>query len=291
MVSGMFYRTQGDSTINFEVTGYCRGSGGQWGSSINNTWVFFRPDGNGHSDVAFTGIFNVKINKLIVSDVLPGKNNSAGSFYIDIEEIDTSEVIDEFVGFFWIYNWASSKLFINVEKAFDMPTYRFFGNDSSEEASENVFKINMTVGRYTPFSINGQKSKVEIIDSTIRRSSAGSDYNDIIYVNTGSLGTNVLKVINSTLYKKSIGSRTNSVVGLADPGGKYFFIDSNIILDGATGVNAISTTSATIPAPVTEVYFSNTKSNIDNSIEIEDIAQVSGFIANDEFLINIIDRL
>jgi hypothetical protein len=284
LFNGIFYRPTNNSTMNFTVTGYCRAAGGQWGTTLTNPWNMFQPD----DATPFTGTFNVNIKKLIISETTTSSVNqlfstrgaaSAGTFNFNIEEVEDRNTTNNQI---FIQNYGLTKCNVNIRKPFTLNKSRFIILNGSA-AGEINFTGEVRVEEQRPIDISNSNGRLTISNSKIIRGTANGDINSIIQQTSNG---HYLKVENTLLHKESLGTSTDSLVTLSGASSNNFFINSNVIISGGT----TSTIPAFDAADVSNgnVYFINTRSNRDNSVNITDVAPISGFIGNDTYIINIL---
>ena len=284
LFNGIFYRPKNNSTMNFTVTGYCRAAGGQWGTTLTSPWRMFIPD----DATPFTGTFNVNIKKLIISESTTNSvyqlfstrgAASAGTFNFNIEEVENRNTTQNQI---FIQNNGLTKCSVNINQPFTLNKSRFIILNGSA-AGEINFTGEVRVEEQRPIDISNSNGRLTISNSKIIRGTASGDVNNIIQQTSNG---HYLKVENTLLHKESLGTSTDSLVTLSGASSNNFFINSNVIISGGT----TSTIAAFDAADVSNgnVYFINTRSNRDNSVNITDVAPISGFIGNDTYIINIL---
>jgi len=119
-------------------------------------------------------------------------------------------------------------------------------------------------------------SKLKIYNSVIKRNDIGSDLNQVI---TSANDGHLMELDNTIIIKESLGTDTSALINLSGTASKTQIKNCEIYLFGSTGSVA--------DAPTVldgEIYFKNTYSNIDLSVNITDISSLGGFIPNDTLL-------
>jgi hypothetical protein len=137
------------------------------------------------------------------------------------------------------------------------------------------FSGDVTGNEYQPLIYNSSANhKVYVHDSYLKKPNTGTDLNNIVTT----VGDNsYVEYKNVIFHKDSLATDTGALIVLDGASATTVFKDCEMYLTGAGATGLVCDG----PVGEADVYFKNTRSTIDNGVNVVDTAVVSGFIPND----------
>jgi hypothetical protein len=237
--------------------------------------------------VACAGTYEFIVNEL---HMLNNNDTNGGTLIFGVNNtgpqtptvlFEINEIINDWDGpdggwqFIHNYDNVAWDLTVKVNKPWTLNKKRLFFQSFNNSAGITKLIMDVTGNALHPLvETNSTGHKLVIKDSFFKKPNTGADLNEIIVNNVdGSYN----EYINSIFQKDSLATDTGEMITLAGATSVNVIKDCEFYLTGAGATGLVCDG----PVGQSDVYFKNTRSNIDNGVNVVDTAVVSGFIAND----------